>query len=41
MIGMGIYGLVISSGDAYWYGAIVLGAIWLIVDIIKINRNKG
>jgi len=41
MIGIGVYGLANSGGDAYWYGAIGLGAIWLIVDIIAIKRNKG
>lgn len=40
MIGIGVYGLITSGGDAYWYGAIALGAIWLITDIIVINRNK-
>ena len=40
MIGVGIYGLATTEGDAYWYGAIGLGVIWLILDIIAINRNK-
>lgn len=43
MIGLGIYGLVLSNdstGQGYWLGALIVGVIWFIVDIIAIRRNK-
>lgn len=40
MIGVGIYGLAISADQGYWLGALIVGVIWLIVDIIKIKSKK-
>ena len=43
MIGMGVYGLAISgdsTNQGYWLGALIVGVIWLIVDIIKIKSKK-
>lgn len=44
MIGMGIYGLAIandSTNQGYWLGALIVGVIWLIVNIIRIRHNKA
>ena len=40
MIGMGVYGLALTGGDGYWWGAFIVGIIWLIYDIIAIKRDK-
>lgn len=46
MIGMGIVGLSISgdsSESGYWLGALIVGILWLVSDIIvirKYNRKK-
>lgn len=43
MIAIGIYGLVLSGSSTdqgYWMGALIVGVIWLIVDVIAIKRNK-
>lgn len=44
MIGIGIYGLTLSgdsTDQGYWLGALIVGVIWLIIDIIAIKRHKG
>lgn len=46
MIGIGIVGLSISEGSSesgYWLGALIVGILWLVSDIIvikKYNRKK-
>lgn len=46
MIGIGIIGMAISEGSTesgYWLGALIVGVLWLISDIIvikKYNRKK-
>lgn len=46
MIGIGIIGLAISGGSTesgYWLGALIIGVLWLVSDIIvimKYNRKK-
>lgn len=43
MIGMGIVGLSISGDSTesgYWLGALIVGIIWLVSDIIVIKKNK-
>lgn len=36
----GIVGLIISGGDRYFWGALIIGAIWLGVDILCIKRHQ-
>lgn len=43
MIGMGIVGMSISGDSTesgYWLGALIVGIIWLVSDIIVIKKNK-
>ena len=40
MIIIGIVGLIVSEGDGYFLGALIVGAIWLGIDIIFINRHQ-
>lgn len=36
----GIVGLIISGGDGYFWGALIIGTIWLGVDILCIKRHQ-
>ena len=36
----GIVGLIISGGDGYFLGALIIGAIWLGIDVICIKRHQ-
>ena len=43
IIGMGIVGMSISGDSTesgYWLGALIVGIIWLVSDIIVIKKNK-
>lgn len=40
MIITGIVGLIISGGDFYFVGALIVGGIWLVVDIFCIKRHQ-
>ncbi len=43
MICIGIYGMAIavdSTGTGYYLGALIVGIIWLIADIIAIKKQK-
>lgn len=43
MICMGIVGMSISGDSTesgYWLGALIVGIIWLVSDIIVIKKNK-
>lgn len=40
MIIIGIVGLFISGGDGYYLGVLVVGGIWLVVDIFCIRRHQ-
>lgn len=40
MIIIGIVGLIISGGDGYFLGALIIGGIWLGIDIICIKRHQ-
>lgn len=44
MIGIGIYGLTMagsSTDQGYWIGALVVGIIWFLADIVAIKKHKG
>lgn len=44
MIGFGIYGLIFagnSTDQGYWLGALIIGIIWFLVDIVAIKKHKG
>ena len=40
MIIIGLVGLIISGGDGYYWGALIIGAIWLGLDILCIRRHQ-
>ena len=40
VIFIGIIGLIISGGDGYFLGALVVGVIWLAIDIICIKHHQ-
>lgn len=40
VIVIGIIGLVVSQGDGYFWAALIVGVIWLIIDIIKIKIHQ-
>ena len=40
MIIIGIIGLIISGGGGYFLGALIVGGIWLVIDIICIKRHE-
>ena len=40
MIITGIIGLIISGGDGYFLGALIVGGIWLGIDIVCIRRHQ-
>lgn len=44
MIGTGIYGLTISGSSTdqgYWIGALIVGIIWLLADIVAIKKHQS
>lgn len=42
IMGYGVYGIILTdSQDGYWWGALIVGAIWFIWDIVKMKRNAG
>lgn len=40
MILTGVIGLILSGGDGYFLGALIVGGIWLVFDIICIKRHQ-
>jgi len=40
MILTGVIGLILSGGDGYFLGALIVGGIWLVIDIICIKRHQ-
>lgn len=44
IMGFGIYGLTLagdSTDQGYWLGALIIGFIWFLADIIAIKKHKG
>lgn len=40
MILTGVIGLILFGGDGYFLGALIVGGIWLVIDIICIKRHQ-
>ena len=40
MIITGIVGLIVSGEEGYFSGALIIGAIWLGIDILCIKRHQ-
>ena len=36
----GIIGLIISGGEGYFFGSLIIGVVWLVIDIICIKRHQ-
>lgn len=43
IMGIGIYGLYLSGNSTdkgYWIGALVVGIIWFLADLVAIKKHK-